>query len=54
MEEGEDEEGRKKKRGGEAQDLEKLQLLRGLISCGRWWCGGRSAQSRCTECIHIN
>jgi len=27
---------------------------KGPRRCGRWWCRGRSAQSRRTACIHIN
>jgi hypothetical protein len=45
---------KKKKSRAEVNGLEKPQVLRGLISCGRWLYNGRSAQSRCTECIHIN
>jgi hypothetical protein len=36
MEEGEDEDEEEKKSRAEAHGLEKLQVLRGLISCGRW------------------
>jgi hypothetical protein len=45
---------RKKKSRAEAHGLEKLIVLRGLISCGRWLYRGRSAQSRRTACNHIN
>jgi hypothetical protein len=34
---------KKEKSGAEAHGLEKLQVLRGLINCGRWYCRGRSA-----------
>ena len=44
----------KKKSGAEAHGLEKPQVLRGLISWGRWQYSGRSAQSRCILCNHIN
>jgi hypothetical protein len=27
---------------------------KGSHRCGRWQCSSRSAQSRCTACIHIN
>jgi hypothetical protein len=27
---------------------------KGSHRCGRWWCSGRSAQSRCTACSHSN
>ena len=39
---------RKKKSRAKAHCLEKLQVLRGLISCGR------CAKFRCTACYHIN
>jgi hypothetical protein len=45
---------RKEKSGAEAHGVEKLQVLRGLISCGRWLCSSRCAQSRHTACNHIN
>ena len=44
---------KEKSRAG-AHGLEKPQVLRGLISCGRWECSGRSVESRRAACNHIN
>ena len=42
-----------KKSRAEAHRQGKLQVLRGLISCGRWQHSGRSVQSWCKACNHI-
>jgi hypothetical protein len=38
----------------EAQGLEKPQVIRGFIRCGKLQCSSRSGQSSRTACILIN